>query len=570
MILRIIPPSPSNPPTRSQSKHAKDPAPPPPSPPISRSWRLGPSSFEDKKIRSPSPSPEGLGGFGLGEEKQQYRVKEEWDVRGTVSDGGGNAEKVGKAYVATGLDWGFNHSSEDLAMACTNGAIVVWQLQPSGVVLCLSFFFNQGDQVKFEHTKAINKVVFGGEQGHWLISGSQDGYLKLWDIREGRPSRMILNSLSDPVRDLALSPVPGEVYAIASVHDSGSLVRWDLRKPGMNYSSIAHLGSGLCVDWTHGYDEETKSWVDWVASGGQDRKIKGESTVTEAQNLMEGTKTITGTLLFIETRSFLAVVLVVSFLIRGISAEFGLVVVKPKHSRGSRAISLVHHQLHMISLKLLKQIQIVEETSSRSLALLAQPRRTPSTSWRSPHSFRHRGKREFDPSHIPRISRDRRERRDSADSAWGKRKGSGGAGLRWEIQVKRLAELLRFYFEGRLRDYLKGANLDGLELSDERNMDAMVQVALEHLHVFRPASLPQLTATLVHPTPQHMVQPMSEAHWALTAQIVTSPITRRAKVEVEGDGEQLEACFRASVNPGRERFEIVISDRDVGAFECGS
>ncbi|KAH8927803.1 WD40 repeat-like protein [Atractiella rhizophila] len=150
-------------------------------------------------------------------------------------------------------------------MACTNGAIVVWQLQPSGVVLY---------QVKFEHTKAINKVVFGGEQGHWLISGSQDGYLKLWDIREGRPSRMILNSLSDPVRDLALSPVPGEVYAIASVHDSGSLVRWDLRKPGMNYSSIAHLGSGLCVDWTHGYDEETKSWVDWVASGGQDRKIK--------------------------------------------------------------------------------------------------------------------------------------------------------------------------------------------------------------------------------------------------------------------------------------------------------
>ncbi|KAH8927796.1 hypothetical protein BT69DRAFT_708177 [Atractiella rhizophila] len=241
-ILRIIPPSPSSPPTRSQSKHTKDPAPPPPSPPISRSWRLGPSSFEDKKIRSPSPSPEGLGGFGLGEEKQQYRVKEEWDVRGAVSDGGGNAEKVGKAYVATGLDWGFNHSSEDLAMACTNGAIVVWQLQPSGVVL---------DQVKFEHTKAINKVVFGGEQGHWLISGSQDGYLKLWDIREGRPSRMILNSLSDPVRDLALSPVPGEVYAIASVHDSGSLVRWDLRKPGMNYSSIAQsrgsIGSPLEV-----------------------------------------------------------------------------------------------------------------------------------------------------------------------------------------------------------------------------------------------------------------------------------------------------------------------------------
>ncbi|KAH8927806.1 hypothetical protein BT69DRAFT_1330126 [Atractiella rhizophila] len=217
-----------------------------------------------------------------------------------------------------------------------------------------------------------------------------------------------------------------------------------------------------------------------------------------------------------------------------------------------------------------------------------------------------------------------------------------------KFRVKRLAELLRFYFEGRLRDYLKGANLDGLELSDERNMDAMVQVALEHLHVFRPASLPQLTATVrslpsylraaargkeiaflivdglsaLHilpsttatmnsdlvsalrevrsrtgwitlvtswashrspavptlpsrlgsstSTPQHMVQPMSEAHWALTAQIVTSPITRRAKVEVEGDGEQLEACFRASVNPGRERFEIVISDRDVGAFECGS
>lgn len=36
------------------------------------------------------------------------------------------------------------------------------------------------DQIKHEHDRAVNKVVFGGASGSWLLSGGQDGQMKLW------------------------------------------------------------------------------------------------------------------------------------------------------------------------------------------------------------------------------------------------------------------------------------------------------------------------------------------------------------------------------------------------------
>lgn len=36
------------------------------------------------------------------------------------------------------------------------------------------------EQLKYEHDRAVNRVVFGGASGSWLMSGGQDGQMKLW------------------------------------------------------------------------------------------------------------------------------------------------------------------------------------------------------------------------------------------------------------------------------------------------------------------------------------------------------------------------------------------------------
>lgn len=43
-----------------------------------------------------------------------------------------------------------------------------------------SLTFSSTDQIKYEHDRAVNRVVFGGQSGSWLMSGGQDGQMKLW------------------------------------------------------------------------------------------------------------------------------------------------------------------------------------------------------------------------------------------------------------------------------------------------------------------------------------------------------------------------------------------------------
>lgn len=43
--------------------------------------------------------------------------------------------------------------------------------------------FRPTDQLKYEHDRAVNRVVFGGQTGNWLMSGGQDGQMKLWVSR---------------------------------------------------------------------------------------------------------------------------------------------------------------------------------------------------------------------------------------------------------------------------------------------------------------------------------------------------------------------------------------------------
>lgn len=62
-----------------------------------------------------------------------------------------------------------------LATAATNGHVCVWNLTKSGKAM--------QEQVYQEHKRTVNKVNFHASEQNKLISGSQDGTMRYFDIR---------------------------------------------------------------------------------------------------------------------------------------------------------------------------------------------------------------------------------------------------------------------------------------------------------------------------------------------------------------------------------------------------
>lgn len=69
----------------------------------------------------------------------------------------------------------FLSSDHILATAATNGAVVVWNLNKSSR--------SKQEHVFIDHKRTVNKVSFHMTEPMWLISGSQDGTMKCFDLR---------------------------------------------------------------------------------------------------------------------------------------------------------------------------------------------------------------------------------------------------------------------------------------------------------------------------------------------------------------------------------------------------
>ncbi|KAG0662935.1 hypothetical protein C6P46_003023 [Rhodotorula mucilaginosa] len=193
--------------------------------------------------------------------------------------------KLGPTYLFSDVRWGYGATSNKIATSFSNGAVVLWDLAKDGSRL---------DQLKYEHDRAVNRVVFGGQTGNWLMSGGQDGQMKLWDIRESRPASMILKA-SSPIRHLAFSPSASQPFTLVAACTSGTMIRYDVRyvsrqNGGATDRIAGHVGACLAMDWRDGFSCErdaTGSGVGtsaetagggreggWVVTGGVDRTVK--------------------------------------------------------------------------------------------------------------------------------------------------------------------------------------------------------------------------------------------------------------------------------------------------------
>ncbi|KFP09522.1 WD repeat-containing protein 24, partial [Egretta garzetta] len=152
-----------------------------------------------------------------------------------------------------------------LATAATNGVVVTWNLgKPSR---------NKQDQLFTEHKRTVNKVCFHPTEVYMLLSGSQDGYMKCFDLRK-KDSVSTFSGQSESVRDVQFSI--RDYFTFAATFENGNVQLWDIRRPD-RYERMftAHNGPVFCCDW-HPEDRaasrssaqggEGAAWLLWDAA----------------------------------------------------------------------------------------------------------------------------------------------------------------------------------------------------------------------------------------------------------------------------------------------------------------
>uniref|UniRef100_UPI00358FE193 GATOR2 complex protein WDR24 isoform X1 n=1 Tax=Myxine glutinosa TaxID=7769 RepID=UPI00358FE193 len=159
-------------------------------------------------------------------------------------------------YSCSDVAW---HQLDDnlLATAATNGAVVTWNLSRSSR--------NKQELLFAEHKRTVNKVCFHQAELHTLLSGSQDGSMKCFDLRR-KDSVCTFNGQSESVRDVQFSP--RDYFAFAASFENGNVQLWDLRRSDRcERMFTAHNGPVFSCDW-HPEDRG------WLATGGRDKMVK--------------------------------------------------------------------------------------------------------------------------------------------------------------------------------------------------------------------------------------------------------------------------------------------------------
>lgn len=159
-------------------------------------------------------------------------------------------------------DVAWNYMDENvLATAATNGVVVTWNLQKQSR--------SKLDVIFSDHKRTVNKVCFHPSEPHFLLSGSQDGTMKLFDLRRKEASSEFISN-SESVRDVQFAPGTFSYFNFAAVQENGAVEIWDIRRNDRPDSTfIAHSGPVFACDWHPGGKKKK-----WIATAGRDKTIK--------------------------------------------------------------------------------------------------------------------------------------------------------------------------------------------------------------------------------------------------------------------------------------------------------
>lgn len=179
------------------------------------------------------------------------------------TSGSGIPAKHKDQLAANDVKWSPEAQSTTIATAAANGQVVIYDLNRAGLEFARLH----------EHNRQVHKLAFNPYRGVYLLSGSQDATVRLWDLRVlagersvitfGSMNRYSLNN--EGIRDLRWSPK--DVMEFAAGTDNGVIQRWDFRR---NTSPLLKINA----------HEKTCHSIDWhpdgkhLASGGADKNVK--------------------------------------------------------------------------------------------------------------------------------------------------------------------------------------------------------------------------------------------------------------------------------------------------------
>ncbi|KAK3173759.1 hypothetical protein OEA41_007091 [Lepraria neglecta] len=179
------------------------------------------------------------------------------------TSGGAISAKHKEQLVANDVKWSHGAFSTTIATAGANGQIVVYDINRAGVEIARLH----------EHARQVHRLGFNPHQGAYMLSGSQDGTVRMWDLRALAGDRSVMTCQShkkytgnsESIRDLKWSPTDGTEFAVGT--DNGTVQCWDTQKPNAPRLKIAaHEKSCHSVDW----HPDGK----YIVSGGGDKNIR--------------------------------------------------------------------------------------------------------------------------------------------------------------------------------------------------------------------------------------------------------------------------------------------------------
>ena len=160
----------------------------------------------------------------------------------------------------------FRSLDTTIITACGNGRITLYDLNRVGEGLEVA-------RIQ-EHTRQVHKLAINPFKCSWLLSASQDGTVKFFDIRSPQQGRngptfksVTFKCNADAVRDVKWSPTDGFEFACST--DAGTVLKWDIRKPHNPILKItAHHSACFSISWhpdgeyliSGGADQQCKVW----------------------------------------------------------------------------------------------------------------------------------------------------------------------------------------------------------------------------------------------------------------------------------------------------------------------
>ncbi|CZT22228.1 uncharacterized protein RCC_08097 [Ramularia collo-cygni] len=164
-------------------------------------------------------------------------------IRSTPTTAAGAPRHIFSIDIAD-VAWAKGDSGDYIAAATSSGKIILYDLGHAGL---------QAAQLH-EHFRQVHNVTFNPHRGNLLLSGSQDGTVRLWDVRDVRSqanaigSKRTFSGQSGGVRDVKWSPTEGCDFAFGT--DNGEIQRWDIRNLKTAKIRIpAHSLTCNTIDW---------------------------------------------------------------------------------------------------------------------------------------------------------------------------------------------------------------------------------------------------------------------------------------------------------------------------------